>query len=136
MSTVIRPDISKRSKYWISKERFYELKHFCLQYEEWKEELNSITLYSAASVRSGRKGCSNPTENNALRQLRLLDKISLVESVARETDSSIAPYILKAVTSDVSYPYLQMVLGIPCGRDMFYDRYRKFFWLLSKRKEE
>ena len=30
MSTVIRPEISEKNKYWISKHRYYELKHLCL----------------------------------------------------------------------------------------------------------
>ena len=29
--------------------------------------------------------------------------------------------------------YLKSKLDIPCGRDMYYDRYRRFFWLLIKR---
>ena len=37
MSTVIRPEISKKNLYWIPKHRYYELKHFCLQYPEWKK---------------------------------------------------------------------------------------------------
>lgn len=28
MSTVIRPELSKSSKYWIDRHRYYELKHF------------------------------------------------------------------------------------------------------------
>ena len=37
MGTVIRPEISEKSKYWIDKHRHYELKHFCLQYPRWKK---------------------------------------------------------------------------------------------------
>lgn len=47
-------------------------------------------------------------------------------------DPSLADYILKAVTEGYSYTYLKTMLGIPCGRSMYFDRYRKFFWLLSK----
>lgn len=32
MSTLIRPEVSEKNKYWIDKHRHYELKHFCLQY--------------------------------------------------------------------------------------------------------
>lgn len=32
MATTIRPEVSKKSKYWIERHRYYELKHFCLQY--------------------------------------------------------------------------------------------------------
>ncbi len=38
MGTDIRPEISRRSRYDISRHRYYELKHFCLQYPEWKAE--------------------------------------------------------------------------------------------------
>ena len=37
MSTVIRAELSKNNPYYISKHRYYELKHFCLQYNEWKK---------------------------------------------------------------------------------------------------
>lgn len=26
-------------------------------------------------------------------------------------------------------------LDIPCGKDLYYDRYRRFFWLLDKLRE-
>ena len=34
--------LSKKNKYYISKHRYYELKHFCLQYNEWIEELKKL----------------------------------------------------------------------------------------------
>ncbi len=37
MGTVIRPEISVKNTYWLPKHRYYELKHFCLQYPEWKK---------------------------------------------------------------------------------------------------
>ena len=37
MATVIRAQISEKNRYWIDKHRHYELKHFCLQYREWKK---------------------------------------------------------------------------------------------------
>ena len=50
MSTDIRPEVSVKNKYWISRHRYYELKHFCLQYGEWKQAYNSITLLSGANL--------------------------------------------------------------------------------------
>lgn len=47
MATVIRPELSENNKYWISKHRYYELKHFCLQYPEWKslyDEFSDVTV--------------------------------------------------------------------------------------------
>ena len=59
----------------------------------------------------------------------------MVERVAKETDDELWFYILKAVTEDLSYNYLKSRLEMPCGKDMYYDRYRKFFWLLSKERQ-
>lgn len=36
MATRIRPELAENNKYWISKHRYYELKHYCLQYPLWK----------------------------------------------------------------------------------------------------
>lgn len=36
MGTNIRPELSNKSPYWIERHRYYELKHFCLQYPIWK----------------------------------------------------------------------------------------------------
>ena len=37
MGTTIRPELSEKNPYWIEKHRYYELKHFCLQYPIWKK---------------------------------------------------------------------------------------------------
>lgn len=55
MGTTIRPEISKKNRYWIDKHRYYELKHFCLQYPTWKKAHSSLdkdvdTIYSKKSV--------------------------------------------------------------------------------------
>ena len=37
MATMIRPELSEKNPYWIERHRYYELKHFCLQYPIWKK---------------------------------------------------------------------------------------------------
>ena len=37
MATTIRPELSEKNPYWIEKHRYYELKHFCLQYPIWRK---------------------------------------------------------------------------------------------------
>ena len=32
MGTTLRAELSEKNPYWIEKHRYYELKHFCLQY--------------------------------------------------------------------------------------------------------
>ena len=135
MATLIRAELSKKNKYWISKHRHYELKHFCLQYSDWKK---------ACLLRPGRSACLStvstsiknhnflysPISNNSTLS-NYTELIELIERTAMEADPYLYEYILKGVTEGRSYTYLKAVLGIPCGKDMYYDRYRKFFWLLS-----
>lgn len=64
-----------------------------------------------------------------------LDRICTIEKAARDADPYLASYILKAVTEGLSYSYLKARLEIPCGRDMYYDRYRRFFWLLDRKRQ-
>lgn len=136
MGTVIRPEISERNKYWIDKHRYYELKHFCLQYPVWKNtyaafDNTDIPLSMIEKVSTSNMP-GDPTGKRAIMRAYYKEKIDMIERVASETDQYLYKYILKAVTEGVSYTYLRTKLDIPCGRDMYYDRYRKFFWLLSK----
>ena len=34
----VKPELSKRNPYKLDKHRYYELKHFCLQYPDWKKK--------------------------------------------------------------------------------------------------
>lgn len=138
MSTVIRAELSKNNKYYIDKHRYYELKHFCLQYPMWKKAYNSLAVsYSSPSeIKIGRDSdISDPTGRDGFLRAYYKEKIELIEKTAAETDLYLKDYILKAVTEGLSYPYLQTKLQIPCSRDMYYDRYRKFFWLLNDSRD-
>lgn len=134
MSTVIRSEISKKNPYYISKHRHLELKHFCLQYSEWIKSLNylnaiDIPAFKTNEIKSGNK--SDMTATLAVKKAYLKNRIDIVAVTAEQADNEIGNYILKAVTEGYSFNYLKMKYGIPCGKDMYYDRYRRFFWLLS-----
>ena len=139
MATVIRAQISEKNKYWIDKHRHYELKHFCLQYREWKKayaEFDDASVPLSMIERVSTSGMpGDPTAKRAIMKTYYSERIKLLEQIALETDNCLHTYILKAVTEGLSYTYLKTVMGIPCGRDMYYDRYRKFFWLLDKARE-
>ena len=140
MGTKIRAEISENNKYWIDKHRYYELKHFCLQYPTWKKAyaalddicISPINLTIVTSV-SGTPG--DPTAKCAIAKMYYSEKINMVEKVAIQTDKELCNYILKGVTEELSYTYLKTKLDMPCSKDTYYDRYRKFFWLLSKERD-
>lgn len=135
MATMIRAEISEKNKYYIDKHRHYELKHFCLQYPSWKKAYadfddTSISLSTIESVPTSNLP-GDPTAKRAIMKAHYSERINLIERIAMEADRYLYKYLLKAVTENLSYTYLKSRLNIPCGKDMYYDRYRKFFWLLS-----
>lgn len=136
MSTTIRAELSERNKYWIEKHRYYELKHFCLQYPLWRKAraaLDSLSKRLNNSVAVSRTNkVSSPVEKCVEARLFYTDRMELLENVANETDEVMAVYILKAVTEGISYDHLKVRMNIPCCKDTYYELYRRFFWLLNK----
>ena len=124
-------------KYKISKHRFAEIYHFCLQYNEWKDELKYKTDTVASPVITDMPTShSNDSgvETLTIRRRQLEEKCNLIEDTAREAGEGISQYILKAVTNEyVTYNYLRTVMGIPCGKNYYYDKRRKFYYLLSQK---
>ena len=134
MSTVIRPEISQKKPYYISKHRYYELVHFCLQYPEWEKEYHELGFYRSGTERNGYSNAiSDPTGSLASRLATLESKMKLIEDTAIQARPDLWVYIFKSVTEGRSFAYFE-ALGIPCGKDLFYEMRRKFFWLLDARK--
>ena len=136
MATMIRPEISIKNKYYLDKHRHYELKHFCLQYPAWKKAYTDLSDASMALSTIERVPTSNlpgdPTAKRAIMKAKYAEKIDIIEKAAKEADRYLYEYILKAVTEGLSYTYMKSKLDIPCSKDMYYDRYRRFFWILSE----
>ena len=106
------------SKYGISKHKFLQVYHFCMQYNEPR----------------GSGGSGRPTEDLAIRRAQLAENVQLVEQTCMEADGDIYQWLLKAVTNEgVGYTYLKEYMEIPCGKDMYYDRRRKFYWLMAQK---
>lgn len=135
---MIRPEISKKNKYWVDRHRYYELKYFCLQYPKWKSAYLELDGFKAQvfdpTLISRSSFPGDPTSKAAEEKMMYLDNMKIVEQAAFATDKELGKYILKAVTEDFSYNQLKTKVGIPCSRDTYYDRYRRFFWLLDKIK--
>ena len=133
MATVLRPELSPKNRYHIDKHRYYELKHFCLQYPEWKKSYSVFDDTSLLLSMIERIPTDNlpgdSTAKIALMKLFYSERIKLIERTAIETDPYLYlyNYIIKGATEGKYYTYLKTKLGIPCGRDMYYERYRKFF---------
>ena len=138
MGANVRPELSKKNKYWIDKNRFYELKYFCLQYPLWKkayELLDGIHMCSYDLTDISRSNLPGDSTGNCVNERSTyFERMKVIEQATIDSDPYLASYILKAVTEGYSYSYLKARLEIPCSRDTYYDRYRRFFWILDKTK--
>lgn len=132
MSTVVRPDVGYKNPYYISKERYYELKHFCLQYFDYKRrmaiEAPKYPLESMIVIRHTNIRSSDPTGLIASNRALYGHYIDIIDHCCQEAGGDICDWIHKAVTLGKSYA----TLNPPCSKAYFYKRYRKFFWLLDK----
>lgn len=136
MSTVIRAEVSKGSQYYIPKHRFLELKHFCMQYPDWKKEMLAYDSYSRIGFADiHRKEVGDPTLRAVEQRERYARFTSMVEQVASETDPVIGGAIMRGIIFGSSYDAMRTREGIPCCRDTYYDLYRKFFFILDKRRD-
>ena len=99
-----------KNEYELSKHRFYELKHFCLQYPEWKK------LYSQLD---GWNGKGDTTSRDGIKRGDLKAYMELVENCARLTGED----ILRFVTEE----------GRSLPIELRYA-YHRFFWELSRKR--
>lgn len=140
MPTVISPEITERSPWWIPRQRYYELKHFCLQYPDWKIQVRMIDgIQHQAPYSDMPKDVSadilDQTARMAEKRARLTKKIEIVERAALEAGEDLCRYVLKSITEGIPYSVMQCTIRIPCNRNEYYDRYRKFFYVLDKLRD-
>ena len=83
MGTTIRPELSEKNPYWIEKHRYYELKHFCLQYPIWRKAYSVLDGYanppkdSASFVITSTLG--DPTAKCAMAKTYYSERTDMVE---------------------------------------------------------
>lgn len=134
---MIRADVSQKNTYWIPKHRYYELKHFCMQYPDWKKALLYLDEVpkSPNDIKTFTGNVSDPTGKLALKRSYFSKKINMVDEAAKASDDVIGDYILLAVINGKSYDYMRMHFSVPCGKDLWYEIYRRFFYCLHTIKD-
>lgn len=127
-----------KKKYRISKHAFGTAYSYCLQYPEWKEELNNMAMLKSPQITGmpGAHGGSDPTAEMAQRQAELLEKMRKVEGTVRESIGDyerMYDYMLDYVTTEgATFGWIKQK-GIPCERTFFYEIRRKFYYLMAKK---
>ena len=139
MGTTLRPELSKKNKYWIEKERYFELKHFCLQYPTWKKAYEALDGISQQpidlAIMSKTNVVSDPVGKCVEARSFYFERMGMVERAAKVADQDLWSYILVGVSEGISYDRLKARLGVPCCKDKYYDLRRRFFWLLDQERQ-
>ena len=110
--------IKRGYTYGISRERYLELKYFCLQYGNKKKAILDFEWQGKNTIDERKRD-------------KLEKEIELIEDCVKSVGAEITEYLLKSVTKDISYE----VLFVPCGRRQFYEIKRKFFKLLDEKRD-
>ena len=137
MSTNIRAELSKKNEYWIDRHRYYELKHFVMQYPLWKMKSEALDGMRSSSVIAlcEPHNEESKVEEDAIRKIFYENRMSMVQKVAKDTDPIVGKMILDGILNGLSYDKLSVRKIMPCSRDAYYKLYRKFFWLLSQARK-
>ena len=106
--------------YELSRNRFKELKHFCLQYPEMKERM--LELYS-----KGYEETYDPTGKIASELADIKKAMNLIEMTAFNVGKFPGEKILKIVTENCCVSEV-------CPNDICEWYLRKFYWMLSQVK--
>ena len=123
----------EKSKYYVPWQTLQLVRAHCRMYPTWEKEYNeSVGLRNIVSG-NGSGGVGDPTASQAIRLKELSDRIDLIEKTAVAAEATIWKYILLGVTErHMTFERLK-AKGMPCERDMYYDRRRKFYWLMAQR---
>lgn len=133
--TYIKPEL-KKNKWKLTKHEFYTAYHYALQYREIKDKYKSMIGLSAINADGMPHGTntSDPTFKQACELEALSKRIQLIEDTVKETDEKIYCWLLKGVTTEnISFNYLQQTMNIPCGKNYYYDKRRKFYYILNNK---
>lgn len=128
--------LSEKNEFYLPKEEFLTVLHFALQYPNWVQELRTEPDTSKAITydeeRVQTSGGYDACSETAMRRYMLEKKKKLVEDTAREVAPEIYDYLILGVAYGWTFWQLQ-AKGMPCEKDTYYNRRRKFYHLLAKK---
>lgn len=125
-----------KSKYYVPKETFLTVVHYCKQYPLWVDELsiepdmNKGIDYDRERVQTSPSADQVP--NIAIRRAEIDRKRKQLEDTAHMVADDLAPWVIRGACYDLPYHYLR-TQGIPCGKDLYYSLRRKFYYEMAKR---
>lgn len=124
------------SKYYLPKEEFLTIVHFCKQYPYWLSLLDTMTDavqgidYEKDIVQSSNNYDS--TSELGMKRAAVSTKVDMVNAAAREIAGDHYRWLILGCCFDKPYFALRH-LGIPYGKNLYYRQRRQFYYELSKK---
>ena len=135
-------ELSKKSKYWIPKDRFLELKHFVRQYDYFKMLRNDIyTCYPTVkyAVQKGVhvKLSSDPVYSAYARAMTCTKYLVQIEEAFKRVGLNQYNLLYLGIEQNMSYDVIcARCSNVPWSRREYYAKMRQFFWELDQIKME
>lgn len=123
--------------YGISKNRYAELKAFCLQYEEKKSKIKYGISAAQYDGQPKAHSTGSQTERQAIDNVIYTKDCAMIEEAAIRANPEIWRYIVKSVTLGLSYEFIEYDNEqgkIPMCRRDFYGTRKKFYAILNEMK--
>ena len=126
----------KTGQYKLDTEEFLTAYYYAKNYNKWMDRLAGLNgglsgvSYDGLNVQTSNS--FNATEHDAIERAKNKSKIKKITDAAYETDNVLAPYLIKMATSKdrITYFYLHDTMNIPCGKDLYYEKRHKFYYIL------
>ena len=128
--------LSMKSKYYIPKYRYYELKYRCLQYNSWLEEYNCMCGLLASKIfendRVDGGENSNRTYECAVKRVEYWNNMNEIKKALLYLPFDLQTPIFAAVTEGLGWQVIQARYSLVCTRDEYYKAYHQFFYRLDQ----
>jgi len=105
-----------------------------MQYDGWIKQIKDIDYSIKALNISGmpkNSKVSKPTEELAIKKTELIQKCEIIKQAAMEAAPEIYEEILKNVTQNIPFKYLD----VPYSRRQFYRKKNDFLCILSQKQD-
>lgn len=127
---------TKRSKYYIEKELYLTVVHFCRQYPSWIAELSIEPDASKAITYDKERVQTSSTYDStveiAIRRAEIARKKALVEDTAAEISRDNGAWIILGVCYGLTFYQLEQ-RGLLIPRNRYYDMRREFYYQMAKK---
>lgn len=126
---------TERSKYYVPKEVYLTVIHFCRQYPLWVAELETEPDASKAiTYDKERVQTSNQfdaTSEIAIHRHMIAEKKAVIDRISADVAGDLAQWLRLGVCYGLTFPDLE-ARGIPCAVNTYYRMRKRFYYEVAK----